>query len=177
MRPTRACLAALLLLLPTACGGEVSSADAVDAGYSSLNAGSYTEAMESFDSALTGLSSTDDGYLSAKLGHIQAQCHVDPTKAKDALLGLDKASGVKASDYSMIVSEFISAASSQASDDADGASATMGEAVAILTAGKEAFPEYTKWDALLKKAGDKAASLGSADALEALKGLGYVGGD
>ena len=75
------------------------------------------------------------------------------------------------------MTEIISAATAQASSDSDAANVTIGEAVAILQAGKDDFPDYDKWDALLKKTGDKAASLGSADALEALKGLGYVGGD
>lgn len=177
MRPSSACLAALLLLLSTACGGETSATDSTDAGYSSLNSGSYDDAARSFESALAGLKAGDEGYLSAKLGWVQAQCHLDAGKAKTELLGLSKDSGVKASDYSMVVTEIISAATSQAANDADGASATIENAIAILEQGKKDFPDYDKWDALIKKTGDKAVSLGSADALEALKGLGYVGGD
>ena len=170
-------LATLLLLLCTACGGQASPTESVDAGYSALNSGDYGSALASFQEALAGMAPSDEGYLSANLGYIQAQCHIDAAQAKADLLSMSKDSGVRASDYSMVVTEIISAATAQASSDSDAANVTIGEAVAILQAGKDDFPDYDKWDALLKKTGDKAASLGSADALEALKGLGYVGGD
>jgi len=172
MRPCQTLFAAPLLLLFAACGGETSAADAVDAGYSSLNGGSYTEAVSSFDSALEGLGADSDQYLSAKVGRILAQCHLDAGKAREELLAMPKDSGVGAKDYSEVVAELTSAAKAAG---ADGGGEIMNEAVAILEAGKTEFPDYDKWDALLKRTGDEAASLGSADVMEKLKGLGYIG--
>lgn len=177
MRPTTTLLASLLVLAASCGGGGSDPATQVDAGYSSLSSGDASAALSSFDGALSGMEASDPKFLEAKVGQCQALSHVDPAKARTELLSLAKESGVTAKDYSMVVTEMVSAATSQAATDQKAATATIGEAVAILTQGKQTFPEYDKWDALIRKTGDKAATLGSADALESLKGLGYVGGD
>lgn len=174
MRPSQTLLAAPLLLLFAACGGETSAADAVDAGYSSLNGGSYSDAVSSFDSALEGLGADSDQYLSAKVGRIRAMCHLDAAKAREELLAMPADSGVSASDYTEVVGELNGAAQAAG---AETGGAIMNESVAILETGKTKFPDYAKWDAHLKRTGDLATKLGSADALAKLKGLGYVGGD
>ncbi|MFT7670850.1 MAG: hypothetical protein ACI8X5_003563 [Planctomycetota bacterium] len=178
MRPIlSATLASLLLLVPASCGGSANSGASVEAGYSSLSSGSYSEALGSFDTALDGLTTSDPKFLEAKLGQLQAQCHVDAVKAKTDLFALGTDSGVTAKDYSMVATELLTAATAKASSDQDAASEAIGEGIAVLAKGKETFPDYSKWDAKITQFGDKAATLGSADALEALKGLGYVGGD
>jgi len=174
---TKTTLLPLLLLGLAACGGATDPATQVDAGYSALSAGDHAAAVTSFEGALAGLEAGTPQHLDAKLGQIQALCYTDPGSASQELLGLSKDSGVKAGDYNKVVTELVAAAQAKAATDTDQASATINEAVAILTKGKETFPDYDKWDALIKKTGDRAASLGSGDALEALKGLGYVGGD
>lgn len=176
MRPPKTALLSLLLGL-AACGGGSDPAAQVDSGYSSLSAGDHAAAVTSFEGALAGLEAGTPQHLDAKLGQIQALCHVDPVRARGELLGLSADSGVQAGDYNKVVTELVAAAQAKAAADQDAAVATINEAVAILTQGKQTFPDYDKWDALIKKTGDRAASLGSGDALEALKGLGYVGGD
>jgi hypothetical protein len=179
MRPSHLLAAALLLLTTSACGDSTANPGAsIDEGYSSLNSGSYAQAVSSFQSALAGLAEGDKKYLEAKLGELRAQCYIDASKARAGLLALSKTAGVEAGHYSMVVTDLVSAATKQAADNAKAAaSATIGEAVAILEAGQQKFPDYDKWKGLLNKVGDKATTLGSADSLEALRGLGYVGGD
>jgi len=176
MRPFKSLLATTLLLLIASCGGST-PADSVNAGFTSLNEGSHSEALGSFNAALAGMETSDPKFTEAKVGQIRAQSYIDPAKAKADLLGLDKASGVTAKDYNQIVTDFVASATAGASKDEKAAQNTIGYAVEILTSGKQSFPEYTKWDGLIKRAGDTAKSLGAAGALDSLKGLGYVGGD
>ncbi len=177
MRPKTTPFLSLLLLGLAACGGGSDPAAQVDAGYSALNSGDHAAAISSFEGALGGLEPGTPKHLEAKLGQIQALCHTDPARARGELTGLSKDSGVQAADYNKVVTELVAAAQAKAATSQDEVVATINEAVAILTEGKSTFPDYDKWDALIKKTGDRAASLGSGDALEALKGLGYVGGD
>jgi len=178
MRPLRLLCAALLLLGAASCGSsDASPSEAIDDGYTALSAGSPGDALASFESALAALTEADPSFLEAKIGEIRARCYSDAVQAKTDLLGLSKAAGVEAKHYNQVVTDFVAAATKQASADKDAATATINQAVELLTQGKENFPEYTKWDGLIKKVGDKATALGSADALATLKGLGYVGGD
>ncbi len=49
------------------------------------------------------------------------------------------------------------------------------EGIAVLDAGLKAHPDSERLQKLLKSLGDKAAEGGDPEALEKLKGLGYVG--
>lgn len=180
MRSTSALFASLLLLAASSCGGGAPAGPnaALDAGYSSYTAGDYSDALASYESALGQLEPGDAKYVEAKMGQLQALAYTDAERAKSELLAVSKDSGIEAKDYNVIVTDLGAAASAQAqSGDTDTAGKTIGVAVAILTEGKTTFPDYPKWDALIAKTGDKAMNLGSDDAMAALKGLGYVGGD
>jgi hypothetical protein len=179
MRSTCALLASLLLIAASSCGGSAATPnEAVDAGYSSFNAGDYSSGLASFDAALGMLTPDDPKFVEAKLGQLQCLAHTDAKKAKTELLAQPKDGAFGAKDYNVLVTEMIASATAQAqAGDTDAAGATIGEAVALLTDGKPKFPDYTKWDALIKKTGDKVKTLGNEDAMAALKGLGYVGGD
>ena len=56
-----------------------------------------------------------------------------------------------------------------------GDAGNFGEAVALLEAGKETYPESGLLDSLGKKLAEQAQKAGDSDALSALAGLGYVG--
>jgi hypothetical protein len=172
-------LCTTLLLLAASCGGsDVSANAALDSGYGALNGGDHTAALGHFEGALSGLPTTDANYLPAKIGQMQAMAYIDPAKAKATLLAIPSDAGVTAKDYSSLVTDLGSAAEAMAMDkDTDGANNAMAIAISILTEGQSAFPEYANWEALITKTGDRAKKLGSADALSALKGLGYAGDD
>lgn len=173
MRPL---FASILLLFACACGGSGSDpSDTINAGYSSLNSGSHSEALASFQSALAGMKETDGMFLEAKVGELKALCYLDAAKAKEGLMGLAKSTGVEPSHYRSLVDELVAAAAKQAGSDADAANVTIAQALEILSTGKQTFPEYEKWQALINKVGDKAKAFGNPDTMAALKGLGYIG--
>lgn len=171
-----------LLVLAASCGSSTTDpGDSVTAGTVALSSGDARTALESFDAALAAIQPTDDLYREAKLGQIGAQCHFDAAKAKGELLASADALKLEARDYRSIVNELVAAATKLAkgSDaaDKDAAKQTITVAVEVLEAGAKACPDYDKWDALTKVVGDRATSLGADDAMSALSGLGYVGGD
>jgi hypothetical protein len=176
MRSLRPLLASSLLLFTWACGGSDPSEE-IDSGYSSLSSGAHSEALASFQSALANMTATDGKFLEAKVGELSALCYIDAQKAREGLVSLGMEAGVQPAHFRTLVDELVAAATKLASTSADDAGHTINEAVAILTHGKETFPGYEKWDALINKVGDKAKALGNADALATLKGLGYVGDD
>lgn len=170
----------LVLLLPlmTSCSGELSASDHIDAGYSSQGAGAHSAAVEHFDAALAGMDSSSDQFVSAKMGWIQSQCHLDTQLAKEELLALPGDLGVAATDYSLIIGEIVATANAQAATDLDRALATITHAVDIVEAGTHAFPEYGKWAGLLATVGDRTLALGASPAVQdQLANLGYLGED
>lgn len=178
LRPS---LLASLLVLAASCGSSSDPGASVEAGYNALNSGDPGAALSDFDAALAEIPASDPRFLEAKLGQLRAQCYVDPAKAKADFLGLASSSGLQAKDYRMVVTDLVTSATNKAKTgnaaDTDSAKATITSAVEILQAGKDAYPQDDKWEVLIKKVGDKASSLGAADALAGLSGLGYVGGD
>ncbi|MCB9914630.1 MAG: hypothetical protein H6828_05705 [Planctomycetes bacterium] len=172
MRPRSSLL--LALLLAASCGSSSDPQAQVDAGYSALSSGNHAEALSDFDAVLAN----DGGNLDARIGRMRALCYTDAAKAKSEFLDLAKTGKLQAGDFRVQVTDLVTAATAQAQSGAkDAATKTIGEAVEILQAGAKAFPEDPKWAVLTKTVGDKASSLGAADALSNLSGLGYVGGD
>lgn len=177
----RSSLSISLLLLAASCGGSSDPSASVDAGYDALSANDPSTALSSFDAALAGLAESDPAYVDAKLGQLRAQSYTDPAKAKAGFLALAGSSELKAGNYRTQVTDLVAAATEKAKTgnaaDTEAAKQMISSAVEILTAGSKAFPADTKWAPLIKSVGDKAKSLGAADALAGLSGLGYVGGD
>ena len=157
----------LLLLVLPACGSPDPRA-LVDEGSKALNSGQYADAARSYEKALAaiGEDSKNPDWKRAKLGLFKAQAHVDPGQAKDGFLQFAAAAPgtVKDDDYNLIASEL-------------GAAENLNEAIAVLEAGKKAFPESVHLDALGQDLVKRAAESGDEGALDSLKGLGYVGED
>ena len=161
-----ACFAPVLALCLSlsACSGVASDpAKTTDAGYQALGKSDWKTAQAEFDTALAALATTDAGFKRAKMGQIEALIHTDPARAKDEFLGMaaGMSSQVSEKDYIAVASKLTS-------------ESKFMEAIAILEAGLKAQPESPK----IKQVGDaiKAAAekAGDADALGALKGLGYL---
>ncbi len=158
----------LLLLVPfllTACGSKDPAA-LYDKGSRALAEGDYTQAAEDFGTALEAIGSdaSHPAYLKNKLGYVEAQAHIDAAKARDGFLELAGAMPDKITDrdYNRIAGKL-------------GEAGHLTEAVAVLDAGMKAYPESKHLEALLQDLGDRAKKAGAGDALESLKGLGYVG--
>jgi len=160
---------ALLLMMFAACGSSDPRA-LTDQGSSALNSGNFEAAVRNYEKALTALADAGDSggsdWKRAKLGWVQAEARLDAPRAKEEFLAYAKASSGKVTDadYNLIASKF-------------GDAGKFDEAIAILTAGKAAFPESPHLDALGKDLVNRAKATGASDALDKLKGLGYVGGE
>ncbi len=158
---TTLALATLALTLPLAsCGGGAADPGSLtNDGYAALGSSDYQGALESFHEALAGLEADAPGFLRAKMGEIEALTHLDPDKAKDALLAVGDQIGE--SEYCRVAGDL-----------------TVGEhfdqAIDVLNAGVEKHGESPKLRALLDKVAVEAEKAGSTDALDKLKGLGYL---
>jgi len=159
------CLA--LLLAFSSCGGS-DPTELTDRGYAALRSGDYSAAAKLLDEALVALGTdpAQPSWMRAKMGAIEARTHTEPARAKDEFLQLAAAnpSRVTDKDFSLIGGLL-------------GESGKLDEAITVLTAGMEAHAESPSLKGLMGKLGDMAKSSGSAGALDALKGLGYAGGD
>jgi tetratricopeptide (TPR) repeat protein len=160
---------ALALALPLlgACGSS-DPRTLTDEGSKALSAGRYEEAAKNYEQALAALESEKGGadWKRAKLGWVQAKARTDAGVAKRSFLEFASASPGKVTDadFNLIASKF-------------GDAGKFDEAIEILTVGKETFPESPHLDALGKDLASRAKASGASDALDKLKGLGYVGDD
>ena len=165
MRPRLAPFLALLTLL-AACGGESTPAEATDAGYRALGSRDFTSAEADFELALKaiGADTAHPTYVKAKLGSIQAACETDATRAQSELIDLAAAMPDKVTErtYADIAGRL-------------GDAGSFDEAVALLEAGKQRFPESATLDGLGRKLHKQAEKAGASGALDALSGLGYAG--
>lgn len=156
-------LGALTLALPltlVACGGgSETPSEMTDAGYAALGAGDHTAAVESFEGALASLEPGSPDYLRAKMGEIEALIHVDAARARDEFLSESEAFGE--AQYATVGSKMTSAKK-------------FNEAIAVLDAGMKRFSESPKLKAMLDQVALEAQKSGNSDALDALKGLGYL---
>ena len=100
----------------------------------------------------------------AKLGLAEARIQSDPAGAKEAFLALarEKPEAIQDKEFHSFASKL-------------GDANHLAEATEILTAGIAAFPESPNLVALRDALGDRAKASGDEGALDALKGLGYVG--
>jgi hypothetical protein len=155
----------LLFLIP-ACGGSSDPQTLLDEGGQALNSGEYADAAERYAAALEALDDDPSRpeWLRAKLGWILAQTRLDAARAKDEFLAVAGAhpSKVQDRDFNQVGARL-------------GDAGKLDEAVAVLKVGMEAHPESVHLKALMDDLGKKAEASGSAGALDALKGLGYVG--
>jgi hypothetical protein len=156
-----------LTIVAAACSPAANPAELTNRGYEALRSGDYKAAEEDFARALEALGhdTAQPAWQRAKLGLIEAWTHTDAARAKSEFLEYaDKGagSGVTDKDFALIGGRL-------------GEAGKLDEAVAVVTAGMDAFPESPHLTVLRDKLGDMARSTGSSGALEALKGLGYVG--
>jgi len=157
-----------LTLALTACGGATDPASMNDAGAKALNSGDYAGAATQFDAALTAIGddTANAQYQRAMWGFIEAGAHVDPARAKDDFLAFAKANSatMSAKEYSK-VGTWLSSAGAYT------------EAVFVVDAGIQAYPETPALLAMIENIKADAAKAGDADAASALEGLGYLGDD
>jgi hypothetical protein len=155
----------LMLLIP-ACGGSSDPQTLLDEGGRALNSGQYETAAERYSAALAAIDDDPSRpeWLRAKLGWILAQTRIDAARAKEEFLALAAAhsSKIQDKDFNQVASRL---------GDAD----RLPEAIEVLTAGMAAHPESPHLQVLRDDLGKKAEDSNSAGALDALKGLGYVG--
>lgn len=163
MRLPIALVAALVLVTP-GCGGGSDPAALSQEGFQELGAGDFEAAEHSFAKALEGMDSSHADYLRVRLGHVEAQARIAPARAKDEFLALATAMKDKVTDrhYNQVGGRLADAGA-------------FPEATAVLEAGLAAFPESKALADLRKSLGDRAKASGDSGALDALKGLGYVG--
>jgi hypothetical protein len=166
MRQRLAPLLATALLLAACGGGSTDPAEATDLGYRALGTQDYASAKAQFDSALQtiGDDTSHPTYVKAKLGSIQAACRTDPARAEQELVDLAAAlpDQVGERTYADIAGRL-------------GDAGNFGEAVALLDAGKQRFPDSATLDGLGQKLRKQAEQAGDSNALDALSGLGYAG--
>src|SRR5262245_38456881 len=156
---------ASLVLWSASCGSSDPKA-LTDKGYSELGSGDYTAAVVSFDEALAalGTDTSKPEWLRAKMGAIQARTRTDPDRAAKEFLDLAAGNPTRITDkdYSLVGGRL-------------GEAKKVDQAITVLTAGMQAYPESPQLQVLLSQLGDMAKSSGSSEALDKLKGLGYVG--
>jgi hypothetical protein len=160
-------LPALLFCLLPACGSS-DPRTLNDDGSSALNSGKYEKAASSYGDALAAIGDDESHgeWMRAKMGFIKAQTHLDAGLARDEFLKLAAAKPERVTDqeFSLIGGSL-------------GDAGALEEAIAVLAKGKETHPESKHLDALMVELGKAAEQSGAGGALDALKGLGYVGGD
>ena len=103
-------------------------------------------------------------YLRAKMGSIEARTQSDPEAAKEEFLALQTAMPDKVDDghFSKVAARL-------------GDSKHFAQAIALLEAGKAAYPDSKALDALGAQLAEQATKGDDPAAVEALRGLGYVG--
>ena len=162
-------LGALILSVPlalAACGGGSNPEEATNAGYAALGSGDAESAVDHFASALSALQPGDPGYKRARMGEVEAKVRLAPEAAAGSFLEFAGAhpEQVEAGDYRKVGVQLSERKSLKA-------------AVDVLDAGLKRFES----DAKLKEAMDltmaAAEKSGDTSALDALRGLGYIGGD
>jgi hypothetical protein len=161
-------ITACALAFFASCAGSSDPRVLTDEGTKALDSGDYADAAKSFDAAVAALGpdTANPEWLRAKLGAIHARTQLDAGKAKDDFLALAAANPDKitADHFNRVASRL-------------GTAKKLDEAIAVLDAGKKAFPGTKHLDALGKELVRSAKESGDAAALDSLKGLGYVGGD
>lgn len=158
-------LAPALLCLVAACS-DPTPKELNDEAAKALNSGDYKGALASSEKAIkaVGSETADPQYLRAHLGAVEARCFLDAPRAGADFLELAKANPKTIGDreYSMVASRLAQAKRFDA-------------AIDVLKAGKSAFPDSVALKQAVQTAGEMAAKANDTAALDALKGLGYIG--
>ncbi len=148
------------------CGGPKDPRKLTRAGEEALASGDYDAAARYFSDALAAIGNDParSEYSDAKLGHAESLIRADPKKAKEEFLALarEKPETIQDREFNAFASKL-------------GDANNLVEATEVLTVGIEAFPESPHLVALRDALGDRAKASSDGGALEALKGLGYVG--
>lgn len=156
----------LALCLLAACGGGPDARALTNEGARALNSGKYKDAESHFEKALAsiGNDTSHPEWKQAKLGLYQAQAATDAAKAKDGFLEFARSnpSSVTDTDFDKIAGRL-------------GDAGKFEEAIDLLKVAKATYPDSTHLDALGEALAKQAKASGAADALAALKGLGYGG--
>ncbi len=149
-------------LCVSACSG---GGDPKQDGLAALQASDYAGAVSSFDQALAGLGS--DASASERreisLARCEALSYVDGAKAEAAFKAIcTEHSDIGVNEYSLIAGAMISGKA-------------MVNAVTVVDLGVKAFPDDPKMAKLLENV--KQAAANDSAAMDALQGMGYLGGD
>lgn len=161
-----AILLSVLALSFTSCGGSSDPAELTRSGHRALGTQDFAGALENFDSALGALGEDKSNplYLEAMLGSIEARSSVDAVQAKDDLVALSKEfpGEVTDKDFNRIANRM-------------GDAGKYAEAIALLDVADDAYPDSEHLKKLGARLAEDAAKGGDSDALDMLKGMGYVG--
>jgi hypothetical protein len=155
---------ALLLLLggSLGCSGGDPSAT-TDEAYAALNSGDAAGAAKKFETALAELKPGAEGYLRAKLGHVEALIETDPDRAQQEFLDLVGSGAAIGAEHFRTI----------------GAKMTKqkkySQAVAVLDVGHKKFPDDKKIREQIDVVKAEAEKAGDPEAVEKLKSLGYIG--
>ena len=150
-----------------ACGaGSSDPNEAIDAGYQALGAQDFAAAEKDFAAALDALGgdTSHPSYVKAKLGAIQAACRTDAERAKSELLALAAALPDRVTErtYADVAGRL-------------GDAKSFKQAIAVLAAGKERFPESAALDGIGNQLAKQAEAADDPESQKALAGLGYGG--
>lgn len=159
-------LAGLLVLLGLLAGcGSSDPAVLTDEGWTAYNSGDRAVAADKFEDALKaiGEDKSHPSYVRARMGLIQSIAGSNAKRAREDFLALaaERPNDIDDADFSKMANELY---------EGDPA-----EAIALAQRGQELYPESPHLAKLVQDLGDKAAAEGDSDALQSLKGLGYVG--
>jgi len=159
-------LALSCLLLSASCGGSADPSALAGSGMEALRSGDYSAAESSFQKALDAMGGdmAHPEYKRVMMGIIEARIHSDAGRAQEDFLALQGTLGDKITDR-----DFQSIANKMGGAD------HFTEAIALLTVGKEIFPDSATLDKLGVSLAKQAAAAGDSSATDALAGLGYVG--
>jgi len=167
LRP-RALTGLLALPLLAGCGdtdaGAADPTRLADAGYASLGSSDFEGALDDFERALGALEPGAPGFVRAAMGKVEALIHLDAGRARDEFLAL-------AAGYPDAVGtrEFKTVGGKLTSEK------RFEEAISVLHAGLEAYAEDPGLQAMLDRVAEESERAGDAGALDALRGLGYLG--
>ena len=158
--PTQHSLLLALALAFTACNG---GSDPKETAYAALQAGDHATAVSAFDEALAASDPGAPDHTELQLARCEALAYLDGDRAEAEFRDLCAGGAeIGVRQYSLIAGALL------------GADATV-NAVNVVDMGVKAFPDDPKMAALLEKVKEAAAT--DPAALDALKGMGYLGGD
>lgn len=161
--PTAPWFVALALAWVGACAPAESS-DPIADGRDRLRASDFQGAAASFEQALA-LEPTESARVpQLRLFYAQAVAHFDPDRALRDALDLIHSTQVRDNDLAEVVVALRESRSFQ-------------QSLELLVASVETHPESARLDYEYDATARDASKQGGPDALAALKGLGYIGGD